>query len=673
YNVFRDGVKLNATLLTVNTYTDMDLAFNMAPGYTYNVTAEYEEGESVYSTDVVVMIDGIGFVNGTVYQLLAPGNPIAGATVTLTNVDGGDNYTFTTDATGMYEGEVYQGTYDYVCAADGYISVSANGVPVGYNLTVSYPFLLDEFPYPVTSVTATEQDENNVLVEWVFNSKEVVEFNIYRSMCDGSDRTLLGSVISGSQFLDQTWGAVTGFGTYKWEVEVQYTNNAASAFSDPCLDKNMEAVVDVKVTTNTVNAPGPEGTFVAFVNTDDVAYNFEVTLDATGMDQIPAVRKGNYDYTVTLDGFAVISGNVDILQDELFEWELMELTNPGFDLYVTPTGYATWIDPNAVEDVTYLSESFDTEIPADWTITDGGDSEDTWYWTPDGTPCASYCMGTLNGTPYLKVDSDAAGSGNHLIETITTAAVDASGAVELFLEFDHFFYKYYGSTGDVDVWDGAAWVNVAHITKGGSWSTPQHKNIDVLAYANADFKVRFTYDDNGSWGYYWAVDDIKISGKAVVSSKEFLSYRVWLDGNFSADTDQAKYQYGDNAEVLVAGQTYFSEVANEYTSGFSAKINYTFTYQPCTAFDGTANLAAVYQGGTADVLVSWDAVADQTIDGVTYEAMGTNVYRDGMMLSFVAAGTTTLLDASLAPATYEYCTEVVYSLDAGAHTWESCA
>ena len=669
YNVYRDGVKINTALLTVNTYADMDLAFNMAPGYTYNVTAVYDEGESVYSTAVVIKIDGIGFVKGQVTQLLAPNDPIAGATVTLTNANGGDNYVFTTDATGKYEGEVYQATYNYEVAATNYVTASLSGVVVDYNLTVTKDFQLDEFPYPCTSVTATEQNENEVLVEWVFApTKDVLKFNIYRAECGGANRVFLGEVINGSQFLDQTWGAITGFGTFEWIVEVVYSNATAPKSSN-CLDKNMEAVVDVKVTTNTANQPGPDGTVVAFENTADANYNFDITLDATGLGQIPAVRKGSYTYTVTLASFEVITGSADILADKLFEWELIEITDAPSLLYVTPVGMATWIDPNALVDFDFLPlEKFDgNALPANWTMS----TQNPVGWQVSDNPPNLYWGIPAGDGSFAWNNDDALGSGVSTNDTMFSPSISLGSAAQAMLEFSAYYSGSYGHKANVTISvNGGAFVLLKDFTSQYSWQVIQ---VDLGAYLGNTIVLGFVSYDQGGWASGVAIDNVKVYGKAVSTAKEFLSYRVWLDGVKSADVNQAMYQYGDNAEVLVAGVTYTSEVANEYSTGFSSKIAYDFKYQPCTAFDGTANLAAVYQGGTANNLVSWDAVADQTIDGVAYQAMGTNVYRDGTLAMFVAAGTTSYLDANLAPGTYEYCTQVVYSLDAGNHTWESCA
>ncbi len=668
YNVYRDGIMINAAPVTNNSFVDMDLAFNMTTGYNYTVTAVYDEGESDPSTAVNVKINGAGFVEGDVTELLNPGEPIANALVTLTsNSPTGETYEFITDATGHYEGAVYQDTYDYTVDAQDFSSESLDNVVVAYNATVVRDFELDEYPYGPTSVIAVIQaNEQDVIVSWTMASKEILSFNLYRADCDGSNLEFLGNVLNGSQFIDNNWGGLN-WGEYKYGVEVVYTNANSDIVFSTCLDKDMEVVVDVAVTTNSDDSPA--GCFVSFTNTADNSFVYETLLTETGLASFPNFRRGNYDITVTLDKFIPISLNADILDDQLFEWELIEIIESPSLLYVTPVGYATWLDPNAVEDVTYMDETFASGIPSSWTIVDGGETTDTWYWEP--------LWSSFSG--YLIVDSDWAGSVD-MDEIIESPAMDASGAFELTLEFDQYFNAYtfnsYNEIGDVDVWDGTQWVNVLRQQSDiGATLAPNHQTIDVSAYANADFKVRFHYYD-ANYDFYWLVDNVKVSGRAVAGAKSFLSYRVWNDGIFATDTEVARYQYGSNDDLIyVPGQTYFAEVANEYSTGFSPRINYTWTYQPCESFPGNENMVAYYIDGTTSNQVEWDALpATVTIGAITYDVMGTNILRDGVEIAYVAlADGNFFTDTNMDPGSYTYCTEVVYTMDGGAHSWTSCS
>ena len=163
YNVYRDGALIGST--QVNnignaTYTDGPLAYNMA-GYTYYITAVYDEGESAPSDPVTVKVSGYGNVDGHVYEQDGT-TGIAGATVTMVGVDEfnvNHTYNFTTNAQGYYSGHIYAGYYDGQAAKEGYQTIEApvqgNPIVMVYNQTTSpVDYILDENFDPVCGVIA---------------------------------------------------------------------------------------------------------------------------------------------------------------------------------------------------------------------------------------------------------------------------------------------------------------------------------------------------------------------------------------------------------------------------------------------------------------------------------------------------------------------------------------
>ncbi|MBR5726759.1 MAG: choice-of-anchor J domain-containing protein, partial [Muribaculaceae bacterium] len=163
YNVYRDGELIGHTQMNNignTTYTDGPLAYNMA-GYTYYVTAVYDEGESAPSNTVNVKVSGRGNVDGHVYEQDGT-TGIAGATVTMTGIDEfnvSHTYNFTTNAQGYYSGAVYAGTYNGQAAKDGYQTITepvqGNPIALVYNQTTSpVDYMLDENFDPVCTVIA---------------------------------------------------------------------------------------------------------------------------------------------------------------------------------------------------------------------------------------------------------------------------------------------------------------------------------------------------------------------------------------------------------------------------------------------------------------------------------------------------------------------------------------
>ncbi len=181
YNVYQDGQLIGHT--TVNdisdaTYTVSGLAYNMQ-GYTFQVSAVYDEGESALSDPVVVKVSGEGEVNGHVYEQDGE-TGIAGATVTFNGTDEfgvAQTYTFITDAQGYYSGSMYVGSYNGQAGCEGYQTVTApvqgNPVVINYQETTSpIDFILDENFTALAHVCAelVEVDgEELVKVWWDFN------------------------------------------------------------------------------------------------------------------------------------------------------------------------------------------------------------------------------------------------------------------------------------------------------------------------------------------------------------------------------------------------------------------------------------------------------------------------------------------------------------------------
>ena len=115
-------------------------------------------------------ITGMGMVDGYVMDALTS-DPIEGATVALDGMgELGDpfTYTFTTDVDGYYYGDVMVGNYDYEVTADDYLPAMLND-DVAYAATTTNDFYLNEYPYPLDYVIATELNDDEAHLEWGFD------------------------------------------------------------------------------------------------------------------------------------------------------------------------------------------------------------------------------------------------------------------------------------------------------------------------------------------------------------------------------------------------------------------------------------------------------------------------------------------------------------------------
>jgi uncharacterized repeat protein (TIGR02543 family) len=197
----------------------------------------------------------------------------------------------------------------------------------------------------------------------------------------------------------------------------------------------------------------------------------------------PAVPP-TFKLTFTGDGTTnVATGTIEIPNDDPDE-------NPYLiDITVTP-------------ETALFYDNFEDSDITDWTVTEDGDAGYTWNVGQIGTNLLG------SSSKYIFINSDAAGSGHHVAGTIESQSIDISGGAST-LTFKQYYRSYTGQSGKVEVWNGTSWDTLAtYTTAQGGWTTPNAPLFDISSYTNADFKVRFVFDDGNTWGYYWAVDEV---------------------------------------------------------------------------------------------------------------------------------------------------------------------
>ena len=155
YNVYQDNELVGSTYDTC--YTISNLPYNIDPGYYFNVTAVYDEGESNFSNTRRVRVTGEGTIEGYVYEQDGV-TPIQGARIEFhgTGQIGGSYWYYThTDADGYYSFNMVAGTYNGTASHSGYQDANHDYFTITYNeLTSNINFMMDEFFIPVMDVVA---------------------------------------------------------------------------------------------------------------------------------------------------------------------------------------------------------------------------------------------------------------------------------------------------------------------------------------------------------------------------------------------------------------------------------------------------------------------------------------------------------------------------------------
>ncbi len=282
----------------------------------------------------------------------------------------------------------------------------------------------------------------------------------------------------------------------------------------------------------------------------------------------------------------------------------------------------------------FLSEPFDTEIPATWTVEADAGADYTWIWDAAG---------------YANCDSDAPGSGYTTAGTLTSPTIDVSGATSLFVAFDH-YYKHLGSQhAEVEVYDGTAWQEIAAYS--ASTGDMDHVEIDVTTYINANFAVRFHFSDEGGWDWWWHVDNVSVfSPEAHDFGVDAVTPTFVLSGSTVAPT-VTLHNYGATDEAtwslqLTGTDGYNQTVADAAT--IAAGADYVVTFPDWTPADGTYDLTAtITLAGDADntndvktVSCAVEGLADAYGGNSSDGLYGTVVLADGTFAQTGTMGTT---------------------------------
>ncbi|MBI9032501.1 choice-of-anchor D domain-containing protein, partial [bacterium] len=154
-----------------------------------------------------------------------------------------------------------------------------------------------------------------------------------------------------------------------------------------------------------------------------------------------------------------------------------------------------------------FTANFDDHNLSDWSIDFLYSADHTWHIAD------SYGSSSLDGSSFLFINSDAAGSGVDLDDTIETPTCNVSAYEEITIEFDHYFNAYQEEIADVDFWTGSEWINIGRWQNDdiGAWSAPVQFTHTLTNNGYTDVKLRFHYYE-ANYDWFWAIDNLVISG-----------------------------------------------------------------------------------------------------------------------------------------------------------------
>jgi len=156
------------------------------------------------------------------------------------------------------------------------------------------------------------------------------------------------------------------------------------------------------------------------------------------------------------------------------------------------------------------SETFEHNgnLPACWEIDDLEGNGQVWEFDNPGLRTIKT---TTSSNGFAILDSDNFGSGNTQNSDLISPVFDFAGMSDIIVEFDHYFREYPGSsaTFSYSTNNGSSWSELQTWTS--STFNAALYSEDLTLILEGESQVRFKWNYTGSWGWYWAVDDFKIS------------------------------------------------------------------------------------------------------------------------------------------------------------------
>ena len=402
-----------------------------------------------------------------------------------------------------------------------------------------------------------------------------------------------------------------------------------------CLDKDMwlsENEVDINVLLN--SADSPEGIEVSFTNLNEVEQELypidNIVLDETGFYAWDTFRKGDYELTITREGYYPITETVSIWEPTSLRYVMIEIIYGVDNLYVSRTGWAMWeghgdpVNPTpgpTPGGETTFTEGFEGGLNG-WTVIDAAGSEATWLHSNNNPGGYDYTVLAHGGTGfalgYSFVDYDGAYNIDSYLVTPQKYTITANSHLTFWADNanDSYPESFSVCVATVDnptpadftqVWSGNAKANAGQKANvrhdENRYENWRSHNVDLSAYAGQEVWIAF-HDVNYDAYEIW-IDDVELTAGAKNGGERHLEYyKVMCESIdhepiFNINTPHNFCQVA--TDQLVEGELYICKVAAVYSTGMSEYAECIWEYESCENYAGTLNGLEV--NGTT---VTWD-------------------------------------------------------------------
>ena len=574
YNIYQDGVKINSTPVTENTYTVSGLTYNM-DGYEFAVTAAYNEGESDFSNTVNIQVSGYGIVSGHVYEQDGT-TGIAGATVTIVGFDEFDEiqaFEFTTDANGAYSGNVLAGYFFGMAQKEGYQTAADNyGIEVEYDEEVAnYNFILNENYNAVARVVAEEIDDNQVHVYWGWDMVEDFE----------SGDLAAFDWVNGTSY---PW-AVTTTNPYEGTYCMKSTNEGVNS-STSAIEITMTVAEDGEISF--FAKPSSESGYdKGFFYIDDVQ---KMSISGSGdwVEKVYPITAGTHTYKWAYTKDSSLSSNDDCMYiDYITFWR------------------AT---PPAPEGV--ITVDFESGMPAGWTTIDADGDGYNWglissvysgvegHDSSDGVTSESWHSGAggLNPDNYL-----------------VSPQIELGGTISFWAAP----YSTYYTGEHFGVFVSTTGTNPSDFTMVSEWTLSSKDVPQGGARDESNNRI-------GTWNEFSASLSAYAGQTGYVAIRHFNCYDQWsiLVDDITITTDRSLRSF-QNYNVY-RRNTVTDNAAVQIASGITEEEFNDNTWGSATTGIYQWGVSAIYAGNRGESEITWSNKLDKSMNAIVNVAVTTN-------------------------------------------------
>ncbi len=332
----------------------------------------------------------------------------------------------------------------------------------------------------------------------------VIAAGAYANFTADQTNILLGESVTFTDTSDPDGGS---FSSYSWDFGAGADPATATGIGPHTVTYNTAGSKTVSLTATHSTDGDLERIKENYITVNDI---FTLTINTNGSG---VVEVDGVEYT----------GPMDLAENSSVSLEAIPANQWNFDgwsgdltSYNNPANLV--IDADKSVTVNFLDcssvaipfeENFDAsaELPVCWEIIDHQGNGQVWE---IGTH-TSGLTGTTGNYAYL--NSDDFGSGNTQNTDLVTPTFDFTAYTDINLSFTHYYRHYTGSAATVSysIDNGATWTQIQQWA--ANTANPETFS-EIIADAAGEAQVKFKWNFNGTWGYYWDIDDINITGTA---------------------------------------------------------------------------------------------------------------------------------------------------------------